>query len=428
MREMPLDGVRVLDLGVVLAGPQAAMILGDLGAEVIRVESRRRFVPMTRGMMPRPSRELVREMPPITGGYPDRDPGERPWNRFPWFNATARNKLGVTMDLATSRGGELFKRLVVSSDVLISNMSAGTLESLGLGYEELRACNDALVYVDATSFGATGPYRGFRGLGLEMESFAGHDVLRHYPDSDVSTNTWAVSADAAGSQAIALAAMLALRQRRGDGGGQYVDVSMVENFIGLLGHVILDQTMNGRSEGSLGNRDADAVQGCYRCRGEDRWLVLTVADDAAWDGLRVVLGDPEWMRDPALADPRGRLRRHDAIDRAIEAWTVARDRDDAVEQLRSHGVLAGPVLDDEDALADPHLAERRYFLTLAQADSGVHRYPGPPFRFARARRRRQLPPVRLGEHNEYVYRELLGISEQEYRQLEQEGEIGVDYD
>src|SRR5262245_43136220 len=130
----PLAGVRVIDLGVVLAGPQAAMLLADLGAEVIRVESTQYFPPQTRGIFARPSPDVVKASIPVSGGYPNRDPGERPWNRFAWFNATARNKLGMTITLTEPDGPALFNRLVAVSDVLISNQSPGALEALGLGY------------------------------------------------------------------------------------------------------------------------------------------------------------------------------------------------------------------------------------------------------------------------------------------------------
>jgi crotonobetainyl-CoA:carnitine CoA-transferase CaiB-like acyl-CoA transferase len=144
---------------------------------------------------------------------------------------------------------------------------------------------DRLVYVDATSFGATGPYRSWRGFGTQMEAFAGHELLRTYRDRDVDSNTWAVTADSAGALAIALAAEAGLYARRRTGRGQYVDISMIENFLGLIGAAVLDFTTSGRIQPSLGNRDYTAVQGCYPCAGDDRWLVLTIRDDADWAGV-----------------------------------------------------------------------------------------------------------------------------------------------
>jgi crotonobetainyl-CoA:carnitine CoA-transferase CaiB-like acyl-CoA transferase len=427
MAAAPLAGIRVLDLGVVLAGPYGTLLLADLGAEVIRVESTQHFVPMTRGAMARPPRELVARWPPISGGYPDRDPGERPWNRFPWFNQTARNKLGMTVDLRRAEGRDLLIRLAADSDALVTNRSPGALDALGVGYDVLAEANPRLVYVDGTSFGATGPYRGYRALGLQMEAFAGHDLLRHYPDREVDSNTWAVTADAAGALGIALAVQLGLYARRRTGKGQYVDLSMVENFVGLIGPIVLDHTVNGRVQPSLGNRDYAAVQGCYPCAGDDRWLVLTIRHDDDWAALRRALADPDWARDERLATAEGRYAAHDELDARLAAWTRELEREAAVELLRREGIPAGPVLDDADAYADPHLAARDYFVEIEQADSGTHRYPGWPYRFARAELSVRRPPVRLGEHNELVYKQLLGVSDEEYERLRADGHVGTEY-
>jgi crotonobetainyl-CoA:carnitine CoA-transferase CaiB-like acyl-CoA transferase len=419
----PLQGIRVLDLGVVLAGPQGAMMLADLGAEVIRVESTRYFAPQTRGSIARPSRVWVQRIPPISGGYPDREPGPRPWNRFPWFNASNRNKLSMTVDLRLTSGQALFERLVRSCDVLVTNQTAGVLEDLQINYGRLRELNPGLVYVEGSSFGRSGPYAHHRGFGTQIEAFAGHDLLRHYPDSDASTNTWAVTADAAGGLAIAMAAELGLMARKRTGAGQHLEISFVENFLGLIGNVVLDQTYNRRTQPSLGNRDYECVQGCYPVAGKDRWIVLTVPDDRAWAGRCAVIGAPQW----AGLTPSKRMKRHDEVDRAIAAWSKAHERDSAVDHLRRVGVLAGPVLDDADAYTDPHLQERSYFLTMSHAEAGTHAYPGFPYRLASGTQCVRHPAPLLGEHNEYVYRELLGYSGAEYQALAAEGHIGMDY-
>ncbi len=421
---LPLEGIRVLDLGVVLAGPYAAMALGDLGAEVIRVESTRRFPASTRGALARPPKELAATWGPLGGGYPNRDPGERPWNRFPLFNLTARNKLGMTVDLRDEEGREAFLRLVSTADVLVTNQTPGTLDKLGVGWDACRAVNDRLVYVDATSFGSTGPYRSWRGYGMEMEAFAGHDLLRHYRDRDVNSNSWTVTADAAGALAIALAAQAALYARRRTGRGQYVDLSMIENFLGVIGAAVLEYTTTGRVPQALGNRDFEAVQGCYPCAGDDRWLVLTIRDDADWAGVLRATG---WAPDERFTTQASRYEHHDELDERLAAWTSALPREAAVERLRAQGVPAGPVLDDADAAADFHLAERGFFWRITQADCGTHRYPGPPYRFRNVELGPRLPPVRLGEHNHYVWRELIGVSEDDYRRLEADGQIGTEF-
>jgi crotonobetainyl-CoA:carnitine CoA-transferase CaiB-like acyl-CoA transferase len=422
--ELPLEGIRVLDLGIVLAGPYGTMMLGDLGAEVIRVESVRHFLPMSRGTIARPTKEMVANIPPISGGYPNRDPGERPWNRFPWFNLTARNKLGVTIDLRSEEGHDAFLRLVANVDVVATNQSPGSLEKLGIGWETLHAVNDKLVFVDATSFGSTGPIRSWRGFGMQMEAYAGHDLLRKYRTRDVDSNTWAVTADAAGALAIALAVEMGLYARRRTGRGQYIEISMAENFLGLIGPSVLEYTTTGRVPEALGNRDVTAVQGCYPCSGDDRWLVLTIRDDADWAGLLRATG---WAPEERFATSELRYRHHDELDELLAAWTRTLSREEAVARLRADGLPAGPVLDDADAFVDPHLAERGFFWEMTQADTGTYRYPGPGYRFSNAGLAPRLPPVRLGEHNEYVWRELIGVDDADYRRLEDEGAIGTEY-
>ncbi|HSE46405.1 MAG TPA: CoA transferase [Gemmatimonadales bacterium] len=424
---LPLEGIRVVDMGVVLAGPQASLLLADLGAEVIRVESTQHFPPQTRGIFARPTKESVMASIPTAGGYPMREPGERPWNRFAWFNTTARNKLGMTVDLKQARGQDIFKRLVGISDVLITNQTPGTMEGLGLGFDCLSQLNPGLIYVEASSFGTTGPYRNYRALGLQMEAFAGHDLLRHYPDRDVSSNTWAVTADASGALGMALAAEMALYARRRTERGQYVDLSMVENFVGLIGHAVLDYSFNNRVPESIGNRDYIAIQGCYPCAGDDRWLTLTLPDDDAWARFCVVAGLQEACQGPEFASPESRRQRQDEIDPLIASWTSGLPREEAVARLRSAGLMAGPVLDDADAMTDPQLEARRYFVQIPHEDAGMHRYPGFPYRFHSAELTVRLPPVRLGEHNEYVYKQLLGVSEEEYAELEAEGHIGTEF-
>lgn len=424
---LPLEGVRVLDLGVVLAGPQAALLLADLGAEVIRVESTQHFPPQTRGIFAHPTKESVMASIPISGGYPMREPGKRPWNRFPWFNTTARNKLGMTVDLKRPAGVQVFKKLAAISDVIITNQTPGTMEALGLGYDCLSAINPGLIYVEASSFGTTGPYKNYRALGLQMEAFSGHDLLRHYPDRDVSSNTWAVTADASGALSMALAAQMALFARKRTGRGQYIDLSMVENFVGLIGHAILDYGFNGRVPATIGNRDYSAVQGCYPCAGDDRWLTLTLPDDAAWQRFCETAGLPDSCRTGDAANAAWRRQHQDEIDRAITGWTSARSREEAVQALRAAGLMAGPVIDDADAMADEHLADRGYFLEIPHEDAGPHRYPGFPYRFTNVALTVRRPPVRLGEHNEYVYKELLGTSDAAYAELEAEGHIGTEF-
>jgi crotonobetainyl-CoA:carnitine CoA-transferase CaiB-like acyl-CoA transferase len=401
-------------------------MLADLGAEVIRVESTQHFPHMTRGQLPRPTKEQAARLAPLAGGYPGRDPGQRPWNRHPWFNATARNKLSMTVDLEREPGPGLVRRLAAMSDLVISNQRPGKLRRLGVGYDDLASTNPRLCYVEASAFGSTGPYAHYVAMGNQMEAFAGHDHLRHARGQSVTTNTRIVAADATGAVAIAIAGLMALHERERTGRGHYIDLSMVENFIGQLGSFVLDWSVRGRLQESLGNRDYSALQGCYQCRGEDRWIVITVWTDEQWTGLCQAFGHPDAANDQRFVDAPSRHRHHDAADELIRKWAIERDRDEIVHALRRNGICSGPVLDDADALNDQQLKARGYFVEENQEDTGSFLYPGFPYRFLNAPLTVRRGPVRLGEDNEYVYKQLLGLSDDEYSALERDGHIGTE--
>jgi len=169
------------------------------------------------------------------------------------------------------------------------------------------------------------------------------------------------------------------------------------------------------------------VQGVYRCQGEDRWIAITIATDEQWKGFVDAAGAPDWLRDERFATVTDRIRNQYELDPLIERFTSRYDHREAAELLQRHGVPAGPVLDDADAYADPHLQARGFFIPVTHADAGRHLYPGMPWKMSQTPLGVRMPPVRLGEHNEYVYRELLGYSEDEYRELETEGHIGTQY-
>ena len=187
-RALPLEGVRILDMTVVWAGPYATCLLGDLGADIVRIDNPYVFPSATRGAMARPPTEMVADIGGIFGGYPDAEPGDRPWNRIALFNAHARNKRSVTLDLRQPSGREAFLRLVDASDVLIENNSVDLLDKLGIGWDEVHARNPRLIMIRMPSVGLEGPYRNYLGFGVNFEALCGLGALRGYPDLDLSEN------------------------------------------------------------------------------------------------------------------------------------------------------------------------------------------------------------------------------------------------
>jgi crotonobetainyl-CoA:carnitine CoA-transferase CaiB-like acyl-CoA transferase len=424
--KLPLKGVRVVDLTVIWAGPYATELLGDLGAEVVRIESLHHFQTNTRGFLCRPTREQVEMMGQYGRVYPELDPGERPWDRFAIFNAHGRNKLSASLDISKPRGKEIFLRLIARSDIFIENNAARVKRDMGITYDVLKEVNPRLIMLSMPGLGNDGPYVDYQGFGSNVDALSGMASLRGYRDADPSTLTGIFYMDAASGPAAAFALMAALRLRERTGRGQYIDMSQAENMLGHVGPAILDYTLNGRVRGPMGNRDDHAVQGVYPCRGEDRWLALTIATDAEWQAFCAVAGRPELAADPRFRDGPSRYRHHDDLDEAISAWTRDQDNLAAMEALQAARVPAGALLDEPAALADPQLAARGFFHWVDHPQAGRHRYPGHLWQFAATEMPFRRAPC-LGEHNEYVYKEILGYSDAEYEELIALGQVGDAY-
>ena len=425
----PLAGVRILDLGIIYAGPYGSMLLADWGAEVIRLENVNVFQPQTRGYQPRPSRDLVEALKGWRYGYPNYDPGPRPWNRHPLFHSNGRNKLSMTVDLRKPEGLDIYRRLIRISDVFMENNVPSTVERLGVvDYDTLRRENPGLIMLRMPAFGINGPYKNYRALGMHMEGAVGHTWVRGYTDSDPSMRGDIVAADATAGLAAAFAVVLALRHRRRTGQGQLIELATAENFIPFVSDSIMDYSMNGRVQGSLGNRHRwMAPHGCYPCQGEDRWIAIAVATDQQWQALCRVMGDPPWCSDERFADSHSRWRNQDQLDDHLAAWTRGQDATALMLRLQEHGVPAGHVANEHDVVTDPHLRARGFFQNLPHAEAGAYDYPATLWRVDGERNPLRLPPPLLGEHNEYVYKELLGYSDEDYRRLEAEGHVGMDY-
>jgi crotonobetainyl-CoA:carnitine CoA-transferase CaiB-like acyl-CoA transferase len=423
-----LEGIRILDFTVVWAGPFATMLLADFGAEVIRVESLQYFPTVTRGLQPRPDKALVRSLAGYAAAYPEHDPGRRPWNRHPMFNPHARNKRSMTVDLSRPKGRDLFNKLVSISDVVVENHSARFMENLGLTYDVLRRSKPDLIMVSMPAFGMSGPYKYFQGFGINVESVCGLTWLRRYPDGDLTETSATLHMDAASGASAAFAILAALHYRRRTGKGQFIDFGQAENLMQQIGEIVMDHTLNGRVQTSLGNRHpVMAPHGCYPCRGDDRWVVIAIATDAEWDSFCAAVENPAWARDERFADAAKRYRHQDALDALIAAWTRQHSPWEIMERLQGAGIAAGPVMREPDLFTDPHLHARGFFQVVTHPEAGTHVYPGIMWRMSKTPATIRRPPVRLGEDNDYVYRELLKLSDAEIAALRAEGHIGMDF-
>lgn len=434
MRKLPLEGVRVVAMPVVLAGPFATMLLADLGAEVILVESVHHFPPITRGYMPRPPQGLVPTTGATFGGsggmqtYFDHWAGDRPWDRFVLFHALGRNKLSCCIDLTRPEGVGVFKRLIEVSDVFLESNAPAAIEKLGLTYDVLKEVKDDIIYLRMPALGCSGPHKYCALFGAQLQSLAGHTWLTRYPDLDYTTTQSLIyHCDASSGASAAFAILCALIYRRRSGKGQFIDLSQLETVIPHLGESIMDFTMNGRIQEPLGNRHQTmAPHGVYRCRGEDRWAVISVSSDDEWQGLCRALGNPPWCAEERFSTVEGRRENQDELDKYIEEWTGRHDNYEVMHILQKEGVAAGPVMDQRDAFHDAHLQCRGFFELVRHREAGTHMYPGMLFKMSRTPLSIRRPPPCLGEHNDYVFRDIIGMSESEISELEKEQIIGGD--
>jgi crotonobetainyl-CoA:carnitine CoA-transferase CaiB-like acyl-CoA transferase len=409
-----LTGLMVIDLSQVFAGPYCTKLLADMGAEVIRVECAARSG--RGGALPR-----TKPGGAFGASFPDGDTGERSYNHFAYYNEVNRNKHAVTIDLSKPLGVQVFKKLVTISDVVVENFTPRVMPNFGLGYPVLSEVNPRIIMVSISAYGGAGPYRDCVSYGEGIEAMAGFCKLTSYPDGP-PLKPGVAYADAVSGLHAAFAILAALRHRRRTGKGQHIDLAMREAVTPLLGEAIMDYTMNRRAAEPMGNRHPGmAPHGCYRTKGEDRWIAIAVSSDDEWSALCRVMGDPPWSKDDRFANRQGRLSNREALDNYIEEWTTGYDHMELASMLQESGVRAGAVLDTAEVAGDPHLNRRGFFEELSHPEAGTHRYPGVSWRMSRTPGRLRMPAPCFGEHNRYVFSELLGMSDAEISRLEEEG-------
>ncbi|MDA1062029.1 MAG: CaiB/BaiF CoA-transferase family protein [Chloroflexi bacterium] len=425
-RQLPLDGVRVLAQAIVWAGPFGSMILADLGAEVIEVESIQHLNPTRANFRHMPEELLAGQ----TGAlYLNRDGADGFWNRHSGFNFSKRGHKSVTLDLDREEGRELFYELVRNADVFMENNAAAVAGSLGIGWERLSEVNPRLIMVRFPGFGITGPYAHFKGYGATMESVVGHTMVRGYRDSDPSSTPAIYHGDPNAGAHVATAVQMALIARERTGEGQLIELSQAEAVMHHTSYDLIDYQMNGRVHGQWGNRHPSmAPYGVFRCAGEDRWIAIAVPSDEVFASLCEVMAQPELASDARFADTVARHHHQDDLEPILEAWTATRGDAELMHALQAAGVPAAAVAHQPEMFEDQHLLERGFFMQLDHPEAGTRRYPGPMARFEHM----PLMPVRgpapmLGQHNEEVLRGIAGVSAERYAELERDQVIGTAY-
>jgi len=405
-----LAGYRVCDFTGQLAGVGATKWLAAFGAEVIRIED-----PVRQGTW-----DVLRTMPPYIDERRGVDFGGG-------FNNHNVEKLGITLNLRTERGRELLGELVQRSDVVTENFAAGVMERLGFGYERLRELKPDIIYVSNCGFGHSGPYREFKTWGPIVQAMSGLTFTSGFPE--LPPAGWGFSyMDHTGGYYMAIAILLALVHKLCTGEGQWVDLACTEAGLSLNGPALLDYTVNGRPMRRPGmpnsNRSqypAMAPHGIYPARGEDRWIAIACRDDAEWRALAQVVAEP-WTDDPRFASVAGRLEHEDALDARLRSWTRPRERSEMQQALQRARVPAAAVeLPEERIEHDPNVAAWGLFPTVKHAKIGAVRVDGLPVHFSRTDWRIERGGPCLGEHNERVFGELLGLSARVIAELRADG-------
>ena len=404
----PLAGVRVVEMGQLIAIPFAMKMLADMGARVIRLESAGRL-------------ESYRS----DSVYRNEIHGEF-WNRGANFYEQNRNKLGITLDLSRPEGRELLLRLIAISDVFAENFTPRVIKNFGLEYEQLRRVKPDIIMVSSTGYGFSGPWANFGATGPATEGASGLAYTTGYKDGPPVMAEIPYVDYTAGEHTV-FAVMAALMHRLGSGQGQFIDVSQTQAAAATIPEALLDFAANGRESVRIGNADpVMSPHGCYPCAGEDRWIAVAVSDDAQWQGLCRVLGRPDWAADGRFSGSLGRQRHREELDRMLARATAAWDARRLMAALQGAGVPAGAVLDSKDLLFDPHLRERRFYeVARHHPSTGMPPLPyaGRPWRLSETPAVAPRAAPLMGEHNDFVLRELLGLTDSEVARLESEGII-----
>ena len=403
---LPLSGVRVLDATHQLAGPQLTRLLGDLGAEVIKIESVQHA-------------DTARLMGAIL-------PGDGPnYERCSNWNWVNQNKRGLTLNLKDQRGLAIFKTLAEQADVVAENFRPGAWDALGLGYEALRKVNEGIILVSISGYGATGPWRLHPSFAGPWEQATGFSYFSGYPGGEPLTRV--VWEDSANGMMGAFAVLMALWHRRRTGKGQFIDLSAIESITCMNAEALLDFQINGRTWERIGNQHRfgkAAPHGCFRCQGEEAWLAVAVRSEAEWDAFCKTLNAPEWRSDARFATREGRLLNEAVLSSLIEERTKTMDRWELMHQLQGVGVPASAVASGWDVIEQArHGKPLAPTMEVDRDYVGRRISAGLPFRMSRTPPVVSRPAPTLGEHNHELV-ESVGIDGATISELERDQVIG----
>ncbi len=399
MKELPLEGIRVVELTTGAAGPTCGRVLGEFGAEVIRVETRTR-----------------------SDGHRGEDP--KKWNKKPDFAKLHRGKKSFTVNMKMDKGRDLVKELVKISDVLIENYGLGVLERWGLDYPQLKELNPRCILVRVKGLGSTGPHAADLTWGPNVGNVMGSTYLWNYPGATTATSEpRSQHPDFMGGVTGAFGVILALMHRKKTGHGQWIDNAQVEIGASLLGPRYLEYSVNGREPQPEGNQSLVAAPyGAYPCKGNDRWCVIAVYTQDEWERFSRLLAEAGLDHNGKFTTHLERIRHREELDRWVQGWTSQLDPYEVMEKLQGIEICAAVVQDVEDQFKrDVQYAARGFFVRLNEPEGGEMVTEGLPLRLSKTPGKVRGPAPLMGEHTYEVASKLLGLSDDKIKALEEEG-------
>jgi benzylsuccinate CoA-transferase BbsF subunit len=396
-----LGGIKVANFTHAIAGPLAASILASYGATVVKFESRNHL-------------DWMRQTSPFIGNI------QTPDRATAYLTGNSGGQYGATLNFRHPSAYKVIAKIVTWADVVIENFAGGVLAKAGLGYEDLKKIKPEIIMLSGPIFGQTGPFANMPGFGSTLTALSGIAHLTGFPDEPPQLPSIGFT-DFISPRVMVLAIVAALDYRYHTGKGQFIDAAQVEAVLPFLTRAFLDYEVNGREAEREGNRsDYLAPHAVYPCKGEDRWCTISVTDDLEWEKFIQVIGCPAWTQSSKFSSPLARVKNAGELDKLVGGWTMNYPPEEIMSLLQSAGIASGVVHFGQDLAVDPHLEANNYYWETEIPGIGKYPYSGMPVKMSETPYVIKRAPL-LGEHNEYVYTNVLGFPDEEFVNLLADG-------